>query len=64
MSIALWTAFKGLRKQTDSPQVRTELVVVVGDPREQVSKYVSEHPVDMVVLGARGAADSSSPPHK
>jgi nucleotide-binding universal stress UspA family protein len=36
------------------PQVKCELVVAVGDPREQVSKYVTQHPVDMVVLGSRG----------
>ncbi|GAQ83962.1 universal stress protein family protein [Klebsormidium nitens] len=56
-------SLKVFQERAASTGVRTELVVVVGDPREQVSKYVSEHPVDMVVLGARGAADSSTPPH-
>jgi nucleotide-binding universal stress UspA family protein len=35
-------------------QVTCELVVVVGDPREEIPDFIAKHPVDMVVVGSRG----------
>lgn len=37
-----------------SLQVTCELVVVVGDPREEIPDFIAKHPVDMVVVGSRG----------
>jgi hypothetical protein len=35
-------------------QVPCEWVVVAGDPREEIPKFVESHPLDMVVVGNRG----------
>ncbi|GAQ83967.1 universal stress protein family protein [Klebsormidium nitens] len=47
-------ALKQLGELVKLADVPCETVVVTGDPRDEIPRYVAKHPVDIVVVGSRG----------